>query len=205
MIDEDDEALKFIESCLNSVNEKMGREKLTPKELEEIKSDLKEDKDAKLDQNIIVQLKNTLSGFLLAPKGPLPLGAEVLRDQKLAIFSFCDDEPLRKDCEHWVGLLERNYPGTTVYNVGALLGKSSPKCKQLLKKADALSLDVCILYDYLKFGEKLGNTFKLYENIYKTYAAGVWPCGWVGKYPDGHILVYWPFKEDPTFENKPKN
>jgi hypothetical protein len=84
------------------------------------------------------------------------------------------------------------------------LGEKSPLCKQLLEAADALSLDVCILYDYLKFREKLGKEFKLYENIYKTYAAGAWPCGWVGKYPDGHILVYWPFKEEPTFEDAPK-
>ena len=34
----------------------------------------------------------------------------------------------------------------------------------------------------------------------KVYRAGGVPFGWKGKYPEGHIRVYWPYDVKPTFE-----
>jgi hypothetical protein len=31
-----------------------------------------------------------------------------------------------------------------------------------------------------------------YERLFQVYAAGCWPCGWEGAYPEGSLLVYDP-------------
>jgi hypothetical protein len=33
--------------------------------------------------------------------------------------------------------------------------------------------------------------------IYTIYSAGAWPCGWVGEFPNGKPIIFWPFKNPP--------
>lgn len=31
-----------------------------------------------------------------------------------------------------------------------------------------------------------------YEEVFRAYRSGGWPCGWDGNYPDGRLAVYYP-------------
>lgn len=32
----------------------------------------------------------------------------------------------------------------------------------------------------------------------RAYERGLWPCGWLGEYRDGQLIVYWRYDEPPT-------
>jgi hypothetical protein len=38
--------------------------------------------------------------------------------------------------------------------------------------------------------------------LYRCYLAGGAPCGWLGRYPKGRLIVYWPHKEEPVFDKE---
>jgi hypothetical protein len=40
-----------------------------------------------------------------------------------------------------------------------------------------------------------GKTDNFYEEVFQIYRAGGWPCGWVGRFPDGVFAVYVPTAE----------
>lgn len=60
-----------------------------------------------------------------------------------------------------------------------------------------MTVDAKILFYYLHFGS--GSEGPLPELMLKTYEAGGFPCGWVGKYPKGNLVVYWPYDAEPQF------
>ena len=37
-----------------------------------------------------------------------------------------------------------------------------------------------------------GTAERLYEDMFLAYQSGGWPCGWLGKYPEGKIVVFYP-------------
>ena len=37
-----------------------------------------------------------------------------------------------------------------------------------------------------------GEVIRLYEDMFLAYQSGGWPCGWLGKYPEGKIVVFYP-------------
>jgi hypothetical protein len=37
------------------------------------------------------------------------------------------------------------------------------------------------------------------ELLYRCYLAGGAPCEWLGRYPKGRLIVYWPHKQEPEF------
>ncbi|MEX0166795.1 hypothetical protein MRBLPD1_005356 [Pseudomonas brassicacearum] len=60
----------------------------------------------------------------------------------------------------------------------------SPKHRELLD--DVVSDLKCCLYSRAVQGK----TNNFFEGIFSAYLSGGWPCGWVGSWPKGSLLVY---------------
>ncbi|OOG85438.1 hypothetical protein B0E42_13835 [Pseudomonas sp. A25(2017)] len=65
----------------------------------------------------------------------------------------------------------------------------SPKHRELLD--DVVSDLKCCLYSRAVQGK----TNNFFEGIFSAYLSGGWPCGWVGSWPKGSLLVY---RDDAT-------
>ncbi|WP_019637144.1 hypothetical protein [Paenibacillus fonticola] len=40
-----------------------------------------------------------------------------------------------------------------------------------------------------------GKTNNFYEELFRIYQSGGWPCGWEGKYPEGRIITFIPVND----------
>ncbi|MEP6859861.1 MAG: hypothetical protein ABJE66_04525 [Deltaproteobacteria bacterium] len=71
--------------------------------------------------------------------------------------------------------------------LGLLRGKLPSSYSELLDDI-AADLQHCAMNRGL-YG-LVPNSF--WERIWRVYAAGAWPCGWAGEYPEGRIVIYQP-------------
>jgi hypothetical protein len=53
----------------------------------------------------------------------------------------------------------------------------------------AADLENCA-YIRAAFGAAVGD--RLFDRMWDAYRHGGWPCGWVGAYPEGKLVVFWP-------------
>ena len=56
-----------------------------------------------------------------------------------------------------------------------------------------------IIFDYICL-KRPSN--KIIDEMIKVYRAGALPVSWVGDYPEGHIVAYWPHDEEPVYADE---
>lgn len=100
-------------------------------------------------------------------------------------------QDLRDDCGSCTAPLETRKSAGRIF-------ESPFVQKKLFDVADEANFDARIVAAHLIGGGKTG---ELGDLLLRAYAAGGWPCGWKGKYPKGHLFVYWPYEEDPEFDD----
>ena len=78
--------------------------------------------------------------------------------------------------------------------LSSLLGEISEKVqKKLTPPYNELLDDVTDdLSMCIKSRAIQGISNKFYENIFKAYKSGGWPCGWKGDWPDGELVIFYP-------------
>jgi hypothetical protein len=54
----------------------------------------------------------------------------------------------------------------------------------------------CVAYQFHRQREA-----RLFPMLLEAYAAGGWPCGWSGEYPDGNLCVFW--QDQPVLSREP--
>jgi len=65
--------------------------------------------------------------------------------------------------------------------------------KQLDKEAYLVVNDILAdLYNCAVSRSVCGTRREFFENMFRLYRLGGWPCGWEGKYPQGRMCVYFP-------------
>lgn len=74
------------------------------------------------------------------------------------------------------------------YDLESKLGKTVIGSVPVSRVAD----DFSALYMYALATVDSGTTERLYEDMFLAYQSGGWPCGWLGKYPEGKIVVFYP-------------
>jgi hypothetical protein len=152
-----------------------------------------------VDIQLLEDVRDALLGLLVKIKGPLPANCEIVRDYDRAVELIMNPPDAASDS--WYDLRQWHVPGITLYAINQyILDKQLFPDRICSEYADEVYVDACIMYSFLKHGQKLDRSYLLFNSIYKAYSAGAWPCGWSGNYPEGHLIVYWPFKEEPTFE-----
>lgn len=52
--------------------------------------------------------------------------------------------------------------------------------------------DLALIFMYAMATVDSGEVIPLYEDMFLAYQSGGWPCGWLGKYPEGKIVVFYP-------------
>lgn len=159
------------------------------------------------------------SGVLMGAKGSLRAGTLVVGDaEKALLYAGRRYEPEKvlewpyvgwsefRDCvePRPVGALKSNIHKLTykecydaireIQSLGIdLLTKRGweDKTGPLLDVAEEAYEDMYDMGAYLISGDKSLFGHRLYE----AYSAGGWPCGWSGEYPEGSMIVYWPYEE----------
>jgi hypothetical protein len=146
--------------------------------------------------------------FLSGVRGPLPRGSVIVKDLELALFlaerrserelhpSVKSQASTFKQLKNWTHLRE-------MLGGGFRDGPEFEMClvierwfvrRQLWDIAEEAHVDMNIILQQWLVKEEDGLLWRL---LYQTYKAGGWPCGWNGSYPDGSLIVYWPYSEEP--------
>jgi len=56
----------------------------------------------------------------------------------------------------------------------------------------------------LRFRATFGRTLPFIERLVEIYRLGGHPCGWVGRYPEGQLVAYFPTQNESGITNRPR-
>jgi hypothetical protein len=62
----------------------------------------------------------------------------------------------------------------------------------------------CTIEFILGYRSTFGRTLPFIERLVEIYRLGGHPCGWVGRYPEGQLVAYFPPRDDPS-EDAPED
>lgn len=175
-----------------------------------------------MDKSVEDQVLELIEGlFTNPPTEPVPDEWLVVRRLDDALH-FCDKgkKPSGFDSrveggpiENWHDLLGRRFRGELAYEIDygfddweerynaynnaiekVRMAADKRVEKQIGWKAgEQADEDFELIFDLMHHPEC---TEKLPLELKRAYEFGVWPCGWLGKYPEGRLVVYWPYKDD---------
>lgn len=67
----------------------------------------------------------------------------------------------------------------------------------LLPIAEEASVDWKLISFFFMVGAETG---ALIQSLLIAYSTGGWPCGWRGNFPDGNMILYWPYDAAPVIK-----
>jgi hypothetical protein len=89
--------------------------------------------------------------------------------------------------------------GRRVRTLKHIDGKPCPKAKDIFTWVEGSVLGAFpIILTWMVLNTPTEDTFS--PLLYRSFVAGGVPCGWLGKFPKGRLIVYWPYDQEPQFE-----
>ena len=174
------------------------------------------------DKDSLINEINVLLSPLKSQKpGLLPRTSEIVTDFNLALEMSRAMKP-EVGFECWIDLSANASTGlrnalfkslskpefSSLFSLSTAVKKATcmPFLQTDLKAVtDFLDTDVqIILYSkcvQLVAPNRAEDALRFSKTLESAYSAGAVPCGWRGKWPDGNLMAYWLYTEQPQYQN----